>query len=108
MSSPSNPRARLLDGVLEPPLSERVLAPQVDVAALAARCVSGDRHRLDHRERVSLEDHAILERPRLGLIGIADQIVRAAGLAGDSSPEQIINSDRRQLALERCLAGLDQ
>ena len=68
------------------PLRERVLAAQIDVAVLAAGRVRGDRHRLDHRERVALEDHPILEGPGLGLVGVADQIVGAPGLAGHRVP----------------------
>ena len=80
------PLACLLDGALQPPLCERVLAAQVDVAALAAGCIRGDCHRLDHRERVSLQDHPIFERPRLRLIRVTDQIVRTAGLARHGLP----------------------
>jgi hypothetical protein len=53
---------------------------------LAAGGDAGDRHRLDDEERVVLEDHAVLERPRLGLVCVADQVVRALGVAGDGLP----------------------
>ena len=87
MSSPSSSRSRACSmRVLKPPLGERILAAQVDVAALAAGRVGGDRHRLDHRERIALQDHPILERARLGLVGVADQVVRPARLAGDRLP----------------------
>ncbi len=53
---------------------------------LAAGGVAGDRHRLDHGERIALHQHAVLERARLGLVGVADQVVRPRGLAGDRLP----------------------
>jgi hypothetical protein len=33
-----------------------------------------------------LEDHAVLERPRLGLVGVADQVVRALRVARHGLP----------------------
>ena len=53
---------------------------------LAPGRVRGDRHRLDDRERVALHDHPVLERSGLGLVGVADQVVRAARLVGDGVP----------------------
>ena len=75
-----------VDRVLERVLRLGVLAAEVDVAALAAGRVAGDRHRLDHRERVALHQLAVLERPRLGLVGVADEVVRPRGLARDRPP----------------------
>ena len=87
MSSPRKPRvARLGDALHEPLPGQRVLAAQVQVAELAAGRVAGDRHRLDHAERIVLEDHAVLERPRLGLVGVADQVVRADRVGGRRPP----------------------
>ena len=59
---------------------QRVLAADVEVAVLAAGREAGDRHRLDQRERVVLHQHAVLERARLGLVGVADR--RSAGAPG--------------------------
>src|SRR5207244_4520706 len=61
--------ACLLDGVFETPAGQGVFAADVDVAALAAGRVTGDRHRLDHREGVLLHDHAVLEGAGLRLVG---------------------------------------
>ena len=72
--------------MLERGESLRVLAAQVDVAALAVRRVRGDRHRLDQRERVAFDDHAILERSGLGLVGVADEVVRSNRLASHCLP----------------------
>ena len=79
-------RARLRERVLEPRVRERVLGAHVDEAVLAAGRVRGDRHRLDERERVALHQHAILERPRLRLVGVADEVVRLRRLARDRLP----------------------
>ena len=44
------------------------------------------RHRLDDGERVALHQHAVLERARLGLVGVADQVVGARRLRADRLP----------------------
>ena len=77
---------RLRERVLERGERLRVLAAHVDVAALAAGRVRGDRHRLDQRERIALDEHAILERARLGLVGVADEVVRPHRLARHCLP----------------------
>ena len=65
---------------------QRILAAHVEVAVLAAGGVGGDGHRLDDGERVALHQHAVLERAGLGLVGVADQVVRAARLARHGVP----------------------
>jgi hypothetical protein len=45
-----------------------------------------DRHRLDRGERVALEQDAILERARLGLVRVADEVVRLGLLGRDGRP----------------------
>ena len=87
MSGPRKPRSRACSTACSMrSLRERVLAAHVEVAVLAAGRVRGDRHRLDDGERVALHEHAVLERARLGLVGVADQVVRAARLARDGVP----------------------
>ena len=78
--------ARLRERVLEPRVRERVLRAHVDEAVLAAGRVRGDRHRLDERERVALHQDAVLERPRLRLVGVADEVVRLRRLLRDGLP----------------------
>ena len=73
--------ARALDGTRHASLGFRVLAADVEVAERGTGRVGGDRHRLDDRERVLLEEDAILERAGLGLVGVADQVV-GLGLLG--------------------------
>ena len=70
-------RARV-DRVLQPLVGERVLGADVEEAAFAARREARDRHRLDHRERIRLHQHAVLERAGLRLVGVADDVVRAS------------------------------
>ena len=77
---------RLVERVLERVQGLRVLAAQVEVAVLAARRVRRDRHRLDDRERVAFQQHAVLERPRLRLVGVAHEVVRPGRLACDGLP----------------------
>ena len=89
-SSISNPfdssRDRRVDRVLRAAVRERVLGADVDEALRAARREAGDRHRLDERERVALHQHAVLERARLRLVGVADDVVRLRRLARDGLP----------------------
>ena len=65
---------------------QRVLAAHVDVALLAPVAYAGDRHRLDERERVVLHQHAVLERARLRLVGVADEVVRPDRVARHRLP----------------------
>ncbi len=78
--------ARFLDRVLEALGRVRVLAADVEVALLASGRDAGDRERFDHRERVLLRDHAVLERAGLALVGVADEVVRMHRLLGDRLP----------------------
>ena len=87
MSGPSSPASRAAAIALrDPRLGQRVLAADVEVALLGARRVAGDRHRLDDRERVLLEQGPILERPGLRLVGVADEVVGPGRLRRDRGP----------------------
>ena len=79
-------RPRRVDGVLEPLGGQRILAAHVDESLLAPGREGGDRHRLDEAERVAFHDDPILERARLGLVGVADQVVRPHRLVRDGVP----------------------
>ncbi len=46
----------------------------------------GDRHRLDEGERVLFHEDAILERARLGFVGVAHQVVRRRRPGADGVP----------------------
>ena len=48
--------------------------------------IAGDGHRLDHRVGIALDQHTVLERPGLGLVGVADHIVRMGRLARHGLP----------------------
>ena len=48
---------------------------------LAARRQSGDRHPLDHGERIALHEDTVLERAGLGFVGVAYEVVRSRGRA---------------------------
>ena len=80
-------RAGLLDGVPQP------LRPPADIRrgcrcspARAPSANAGDRHRLDHGERILLHQHAVLEGAGLGFVGVADDVVRPDRLAGHRVP----------------------
>ena len=53
---------------------------------LAVGGQGSDGHALEHGEGIELHDHAILERARLRLVGVADEVVRSCGLLGDGRP----------------------
>ena len=63
-----------------------VLTPQVDVAPLAAGGPAGDGHGLEHGEGVTLQEDPVLERARLGLVGVAHQVVGPDGLGRHRRP----------------------
>ncbi len=73
-------RAGLPDGVLHAFQRSWVLAAQIQVALVRADRVARDRHRLHEGVRVALHDHAVLEGARLGLVGVAHEVVRPVGL----------------------------
>src|SRR5690606_7041966 len=78
--------AGLLDRVRDALERERVLAAEVDVTVLGADGERGDRHGLDDREGVALEQDAVLERAGLGFVRVADDVARARRLPRDSVP----------------------
>ena len=87
MSSPRRPASRArVDRVGHARLGLGVLAADVEVALRRAGREGGDGHRLDRGERVALEQDAVLERARLGLVGVADEVVRLGGLGGHRGP----------------------
>src|SRR5262249_13356541 len=63
-----------------------VLAADVDEGRVAADCVGGDEHPLDQRVGIALEDVAVLEGPRLALVGVDDEIDRARAFLRDEAP----------------------
>ena len=63
-----------------------VFAADVEVALARAGREGRDRHRLDGRERVALEEDPVLERAGLGFVGVADEVVGLGGLARDRRP----------------------
>ncbi len=73
-------------GVHEPVPRERVLAAQVQVAVLAAGRVGRRSSSPRSRERILLDHDPVLERARLGLVGVADEVVRPDRLPGDGLP----------------------
>ena len=74
------------DGALQGAERPGVLTPQVDVAPLAARGPAGDGHGLEHGEGVALQEDPVFEGPRLGLVGVAHQVVGPDGLGRHCRP----------------------
>src|ERR1051325_4370131 len=78
--------SRFVDRVLHAMRAERVFTANVEESTLTSCREPSDRHRLDDREGIAVEQHAILERTGLGFVGVADQIVWARRLLGDGIP----------------------
>ena len=76
----------LLHGVPQPCLGMRVLTPDVEVALLRAARVTHDRDGFQQGERVFLHQHPVLESPRLGFVGVADDVVRLDRVGGHRLP----------------------
>ena len=66
---------RLLDRPLQDLRRLRVLAADVDVAGVGLHRPAADRAPLDELVRVVLHEEPVLERARLGLVGVADQVL---------------------------------
>jgi len=54
----------------------RVLAADVDEGLLGARRLRGDQDAFDDLVRPAFEQQPVLERTGLGLVGVADQVLR--------------------------------
>ncbi len=67
---------------------ELVLAADVDERLVDLTRIGGDGDALDEHVRALLHQLAVLERPRLGLVGVADQVLDhvAVGQEGDLAP----------------------
>jgi hypothetical protein len=78
----------LADGVLQDGGSLGVLAADIDVAGLGVDRVAADGAPFDELVRVELHQQAVLERARLGLVRVADQILGLVFPLGDEAPLQ--------------------
>jgi len=65
----------LLDRGVEDVGLQDVLAADVDERLVGPHRVGGDDHPLDERVGVLLHELAVLEGPRLGLVGVADEVL---------------------------------
>jgi len=79
-------RARLLEGRVEQLGRMGHLTADVDVGQLHVVGPAGDDHPLDQLVRILVEDLAVFERARLGLVGVANQIDRLAAAAIHEAP----------------------
>jgi hypothetical protein len=77
---------RLLDRPLEHVLDVQELAADVDVGGARADRVAADETSLDQEVRVALHQQVILERARLALVGVADDVFRLRRLLVDELP----------------------
>ena len=73
--------ARLGDGLFENPRPFRKLAADVDIRLHHLVGPAGDHDPLDQLVRILVDDVPVLEGPRLGLVGVDDEVDRLAALA---------------------------
>jgi hypothetical protein len=76
----------LRHGALQNLLDVPVLAADVDVVVARAEGVGGDDHALDQLVRVVTHEVTVLARPRLRLVGVADDVLRPLRLLRDEPP----------------------
>ena len=79
---------RLRQRFLEALVDAEDLAVDVVVARADAHRVGRDRHALDDDVRVVAQDVAVLERARLALVGVADQVLLTRKLPRHEAPFQ--------------------
>ena len=107
MFLPRKPAAR----GLPPGRVSRILAPSgkfaadVDVGQLRVDRVAGDHHALDELVRVLVDDVAVLERARLGLVRVADEVDRFQAVLLDETPLDAAWEPRAAASAQA--AGLD-
>ena len=79
-------RARLLDGGLEAFVHLENFPVDVVVPLIRPHHVGGDQHAFNHGMGVILQDVAILERARLALVGVTNQVFLPRKLARHEAP----------------------
>ena len=78
-------------------------AMDVVVAAPAAHRIGGDHHALDQRMRVVVHEIAVLERARLSLVGVADEVFVACELLRHEAPFEPGRKSRTAATTQRRL-----
>jgi hypothetical protein len=79
-------RARLADGLVDDLLDVLELAAQVDIPKTRPDRVAGDDHSFYEQVRVLLHQLAVLERPGLGLVGVAHDVAGLGAGLGNEAP----------------------
>ena len=65
---------------------QRILGPDVDIAAVRPDGVGGDRHPFDHRMGIALEQGAVHERAGIPFVGIAHHVLLRPRSVSDEPP----------------------
>ena len=84
----------LIDSPVENSRALGELTTNVYIGQLHVVGVTGQDHALNELVRILVNDLSVLERARLGFVGIADKINRLAGLAVDKVPFQATREPR--------------
>src|SRR5262245_50870778 len=75
-----------LDGALEDFRALREFSADVDVRRVRVKRITRDQHSFEQLVRVFVNDVAVFECPRLGFVGVADQIYRPLFVRLDEAP----------------------
>jgi hypothetical protein len=78
--------ARFRQSLLQDQRPLRELAADVNVSQVRVDRETGDNHPLDQLVRILVDDVAVLERPRLRFVGVADQVNRLWAVLFDEAP----------------------
>src|SRR6266540_845382 len=92
-----------LDRAVHDPPRLHVFAPDIDEAQVRADGARRDDHPLDHGVRVPLHQVAVLEGPRLALVGVDHEVLRIRGAFRNESP---LHARRKGRAAQPAQVGL--
>ena len=92
--------ARFFDRAFEDFRAFGEFAADIDVGGVRIERETGDQHALDQLMRIFVNDVAILERARLGFVGVADQIDRLLFVRLDEAPFHAARKTRAAAAAQ--------
>ena len=77
-----------LQSLVQNTIAKRELAAYIDESQVAIDGVSSNDDAFDELVRIAFDDHTILARSGLALVGIATEVNRLAGVFRDEAPLQ--------------------
>ena len=99
-------RARFFDRAVQDLRAFGKFAADVDVGDVHVERETGDHHPLDQLMRILVNDVAVLERARLGFVGVADQVDRLFLVGLDEAPLHAAGETRAAAAAQAGILDL--